>query len=62
MNCEDEAEDKFAAVLAQRGLPLPSKSQYHIELPRGSFTVADCTYPEEKVLVYIDGISVPLCP
>jgi very-short-patch-repair endonuclease len=57
---ESEAEDRFARILQERDFPLPPKSQYRVELPGGSFTVADYAYPDEKVLIFIDGMSKSL--
>ena len=57
---DSEAEDQFVKILEQRNFPLPPRSQYRVELSGGSFTVADYAYPDETVLIFIDGMSKTL--
>ncbi|MFL6197817.1 MAG: DEAD/DEAH box helicase [Thermoanaerobaculia bacterium] len=54
---ESPKEDRFLAILKARSFPLPPEAQFPLELGGGSRTVADFAYPEQKVLLYVDGLS-----
>ncbi len=51
------AEERFLAMLVERGFPPPDSDQYRINLGGSSFTVADFAYTVFKVAIYIDGLS-----
>jgi len=53
---ESGAEEKFAGILEERHFPQPD-TQYQVTLPDGTMSVADFAYPDENVLIYIDGMS-----
>jgi hypothetical protein len=57
---ESRPEDGFLAVLARRSFPLPPATQYHFDLGDGTSTWMDFAWPEEKIAVYIDGMSTAL--
>jgi len=50
---ESPAEDAFEQILARYGLPQPIR-QYVVKEP-GVSTRVDFAYPQEKILIYIDG-------
>jgi len=54
---DSDAEVNFAKVCEKRGFPVPPVSQYRVDFDGGSYTVADWAYPDQKVLVYVDGMS-----
>ena len=54
---ESGAEEKFLALLVERGFPPPDSDQYKINLGGSSYTVADYAYTDAKVAIYIDGLS-----
>lgn len=54
---ESPKEDRFLAILKARSFPLPPEAQFPLDLGGGSRTVADFAYPEQRVLVYVDGLS-----
>ncbi len=56
---DSDAEVDFAAICAQRSFPVPPAAQHSVDLGGGLVTRADWAWPEQKVLVYIDGMSVP---
>ncbi|MGI5818748.1 MAG: DEAD/DEAH box helicase [Armatimonadota bacterium] len=53
---ESGAEEKFAAILGERRFPQPD-TQHRVTLGDGTTTVADFAYPDDDVLIYIDGMS-----
>lgn len=57
---DSDSELDFVQLCRKRGFPVPPASQYRVDLPNGSFTVADWAYPDDKVLVFIDGMSQAL--
>lgn len=57
---DSNAELDFAHLCAQRGFPVPPVSQYPIKHGNATVTIADWAYPEDKVLVFIDGTSKEL--
>jgi hypothetical protein len=57
---ESHPEAGLLGVLAARSFPLPPASQYHLDLGDGTSTWMDFAWPEEKVAVYIDGMSEAL--
>lgn len=54
---ESPAEEEFLASLTRAHFPLPDKAQYRVDLGGSEFTVADYAYSDERVLVFIDGLS-----
>ena len=54
---ESRAEERFLAMLVERGFPPPDSDQYRINLGGSSYTVADFAYTDFKVAIYIDGLS-----
>lgn len=56
---ESTPEERFLALLESRHFPLPPQAQYRVELGT-NYTVADFAYPEQKVLIFIDGMSASL--
>jgi hypothetical protein len=54
---ESPKEDRFLAILKESRFPLPPEAQYRLDLGGGSLTVADFAWPEERLLVYVDGLS-----
>lgn len=57
---DSDAEVDFAAICAQRSFPVPPAAQFSVDLGGGLVTRADWAWPDRKVLVYIDGMSVEL--
>lgn len=53
---ESDAEQRFAGIISERRFPAPDR-QYHVTLCDGTTSVADFAYPDENVLIYIDGMS-----
>ncbi len=54
---ESDDETLLERILSERDFPLPGERQYTVSLgPKSS--IADYAYPEQKVLVYVDGLSV----
>ena len=47
-------------LLEQRKFPASTEAQYAIDLGGGSQTVADYAYPDERTVVYVDGMSESL--
>ncbi|MEQ8192038.1 MAG: helicase-related protein [Candidatus Eremiobacterota bacterium] len=56
-SADSPAEVDFIKILQKKNFPVPGESQYKVELGGGSFTVADFAYPDEKILIFIDGLS-----
>jgi uncharacterized protein DUF1998 len=54
---ESPKEDKFLALLKESKFPFPPEAQYRLDLGGGSVTVADFAWPEQRLLVYVDGLS-----
>ncbi len=54
---ESPAEARFLKILNQRSMPLPTSSQFRVDLNNGNYTVADFAWPERRILVFIDGTS-----
>ena len=54
---DSDAEWDFAEVCRQRGFPVPPASQLPVDLGDGDRTVADWAWPQEKLLVFVDGLS-----
>ncbi len=54
---DSPAEQDFLDLLDDRNFPLPEERQYVIQLPDGSLTAADFAWPNERVLIYIDGMT-----
>ena len=57
---DSDAEVDFATVCKNRGFPVPPAKQFRVDLPGGDYTLADWAYPQQKVLVFIDGMSTHL--
>ncbi|MEN6546026.1 MAG: DUF1998 domain-containing protein, partial [Armatimonadia bacterium] len=57
---ESPAESAFITVLEERRFPLPPEAQYAFDLCDGASTVMDFAWPQEKIAVYIDGMSSAL--
>ncbi len=57
---DSNAETNFAAICAAHSFPVPKESQFKVDLGAGSYTVADFAYPDERVLVFIDGMGKKL--
>jgi ATP-dependent helicase YprA (DUF1998 family) len=53
---DSDKEIDFAKICGARGFPVPPASNYLIDLG-GDATSADWAWPEQRVLVYIDGMS-----
>lgn len=54
---DSPAEQDFLDLLERRNFPLPLEKQYNVRMPDGSLTRADFAWPEQRVLVYIDGMT-----
>ncbi len=54
---ESPAEEQFLELLDDRNVPEPPETQHIVTLPDGSVTAADFAYPDERVLIYIDGMT-----
>jgi very-short-patch-repair endonuclease len=54
---ESDAEQNLEALLIAHSFPLPAERQYRVDLGGGDSTVADFAYPDERVLVFVDGMS-----
>ncbi|MGD9498200.1 MAG: DEAD/DEAH box helicase [Armatimonadota bacterium] len=54
---DSAAEQDFLDLLVDRNFPLPPEKQYTVQLSGGSLTLADFAWPEERILVYIDGMT-----
>ncbi len=57
---DSDREWDFIKELEKHHFRLPDAQQYRVNLPGGSYSIADYAYTEEKVLVFIDGLSMPL--
>lgn len=57
---DSDAEFNFAEICRRRDFPVPSAQQYRVAFDDGSYTDADYAYPEQKVLVFIDGMGAGL--
>ena len=57
---DSAAETDFAAICKARSFPVPPQSQFKVDLGAGSYTIADFAYPNERVLVFIDGMGKKL--
>jgi hypothetical protein len=57
---DSDSELNFALICAKRGFPVPPKAQFRVSFDGGSYTDADWAYPEQKVLVFIDGMGPAL--
>lgn len=55
---ESPAESAFLTVLEERKFPLPPAAQYVVG--NGASTIMDFAWPEEKIAIYIDGMSEAL--
>lgn len=53
-------EKRFLDILKARGLPLPLSNRHRVGLGSGPSTVAEFTWPEKKILVFIDDKSARL--
>jgi hypothetical protein len=49
-------EDTFLRILGERNFPMPEQ-QYVVDLGNGQTTLVDFAYPDQRVLIYIDGLS-----
>ncbi|MFH1532056.1 MAG: DEAD/DEAH box helicase [Pseudomonadota bacterium] len=54
---DSDAELDFATICKNRSFPVPPTKQFRVDLPGGEHTLADWAYPDQKVLVFIDGMS-----
>lgn len=54
---ESDAEQSLGALLNAHSFPLPPERQFSVDLGAGDFTVADFAYPDERILIYVDGMS-----
>ncbi len=54
---DSDAELDFSEICRRRDFPVPSAQQYRVAFDDGSHTDADYAYPEQKVLVFIDGMG-----
>lgn len=54
---DSDKEVDFVDILRRRGFPLPTASQFVVDLGGGSSTIADWAYPEQQVLIFVDGMS-----
>ena len=54
---DSDAELDFTKICAKRGFPVPPVGQHKVAFGDGSYTLADFAYPEQNVLVFIDGMS-----
>jgi len=54
---DSDGEVTFATLCAKHSFPVPPAGSFHVDLGNGEFTVADWAYPEQKVLVFIDGMG-----
>jgi len=54
---ESPKEEQFAQILRERKFPEPPAAQYSVELGDGDITIPDFAWPEERIAVYIDGMS-----
>jgi len=57
---ESIAEEKFLSILSTHGFPMPTDTQYRVELNNGNYTVADFAWTEKRILIYVDGTSLQL--
>ena len=57
---DSDAEVSFARICKKRGFPVPPSSQLRVNFDDGSHTLADWAYPDQKVLVFIDGMGPDL--
>jgi hypothetical protein len=57
---ESPAEEKFLTVLQQHAFTPPEHSQYRVDLGNGNYTIADFSWAEKQVLIFIDGTSLKL--
>ncbi|MBU1238849.1 DUF1998 domain-containing protein [Myxococcota bacterium] len=53
---ESPAEENYVAIVKQRGFPTPTL-QHTVEIPGMSYTIVDAAWPEQKILVFVDGMS-----
>lgn len=53
---ESDSESQLEQILDARHFPMPAERQYRVDLD-GDTTVADFAYPDDKVLIYVDGLS-----
>lgn len=56
-DADSTAEEWFTTLLKSKNFPLYDQAQLRVDLPGGSFTVADFAFTGQKVLVFIDGLS-----
>jgi len=54
---DSRAELDFAELCRRRNFPVPPAQQFRVSFEDGSHTDADWAYPEQRVLVFIDGMS-----
>ena len=59
-DADSVAEEWFTDLLQGSNFPLYDAAQLPVELPGGSKTIADFAFTQQKVLVFIDGLSKPL--
>lgn len=57
---DSDAEVDFVRILQTNNFPLPPSDHYMIDLGGGSSIEADYAYPDNKVLIFIDGTSKQL--
>ncbi|HFC97911.1 MAG TPA: DUF1998 domain-containing protein, partial [Thermosulfurimonas dismutans] len=53
---ESPAEERFLKILEKRGFPAPVP-QFEVVLGGTQKTIADFAYPDQRILIYIDGLS-----
>jgi len=54
---DSDAEVDFLKILQARNFPQPPQEHQYIDLGGGSGIEADYVYPDEKILIFIDGMS-----
>jgi len=54
---ESDAEVDLLKILQDRSFPLPPEAQFRVDLGGGSSTVADYAYPDQRILIFVDGMS-----
>ncbi len=53
---ESPAEERFLKILEKRGFPAPVP-QFEVILGGSQKTIADFAYPDQRIPIYIDGLS-----
>lgn len=54
---DSDKEIDFAALCVTHGLPVPTAQQFRVDLGNGAVSVADFAWADEKVLIFVDGMS-----